>query len=88
MKNVKTIGICIILAALLTITGCAPENKENNNRENETMSEEVTKVPEQATASARSAFAIFPVISSLISRFSAALSNTRSDSATHSESIE
>lgn len=50
MKNVKTIGICIILAALLTITGCAPENKENNNRENETMSEEVTKVPEQATA--------------------------------------
>ena len=49
MKNVKTIGICIILAALLTITGCAPENKENNNRENETMSEEVTKMPEQAT---------------------------------------
>lgn len=49
MKNVKTIGICIILAALLTITGCAPENKENNNRENETMSEEVTKKPE-ATA--------------------------------------
>ena len=49
MKNVKTIGICIILAALLTIIGCAPENKENNNRENETMSEEVTKVPEQAT---------------------------------------
>lgn len=49
MKNVKTIGICIILAALLTITGCAPENKENNNRENETMSEEVTKAPE-ATA--------------------------------------
>lgn len=49
MKNVKTIGICIILAALLTIAGCAPENKENNNRENETMSEEVTKAPEQAT---------------------------------------
>ena len=49
MKNVKTIGICIILAALLTITGCAPENKENNNRENETMSEEATKAPEQAT---------------------------------------
>jgi len=50
MKSVKTIGICIILAALLAIAGCAPENKENNNRENETMSEEVTKVPEQATS--------------------------------------
>jgi len=50
MKSVKTIGICIILAALLATAGCAPENKENNNRENETMSEEVTKVPEQATS--------------------------------------
>ena len=48
MKNVKTLGICIILAALLATAGCAPENKENN-RENETMSEEVTKMPEQAT---------------------------------------
>lgn len=49
MKSVKKIGICFILAALLALAGCAPENKENNNRENETMSEEVTKVPEQAT---------------------------------------
>ncbi len=48
MKKAKILMMCLFLAALPVISGCAAENKENK-RENETMSEEVTKMPE-ATA--------------------------------------
>ena len=47
MKRIKIITMSLLLVTLSVIAGCATENKENINRENETMSEEVTKVPEQ-----------------------------------------
>lgn len=45
----KKILWSITLAALLAVAGCGSEAKENINRENEVMNEEVTKMPE-ATA--------------------------------------
>ena len=46
MKLYKGISVYLFLVALLAFAGCASGNKENNNRENSNMQEEVTKKPE------------------------------------------
>lgn len=49
MKLYKGISVYLFLVALLALTGCASGNKDNNNRENSNMQEEVTKKPEMTT---------------------------------------
>ena len=63
MKKYKKIIMYLFLAAALAMAGCATENKENKNRENEAMNEEVTKMPEQATNAPTATTAPTPTLS-------------------------
>lgn len=45
MRYKKKVICLTVLIALLAMTGCATKNTENNNRENEIMQEDVTKMP-------------------------------------------
>ena len=56
MKQNKGISMLILLVALLAFAGCASGNKENN-RENNSMQEEVTKKPEATNTVAPTATA-------------------------------
>ena len=51
----KKLILLITLAGLLALAGCAAKDKENKNRENEIMSEEVTKMPEATATTAPTA---------------------------------
>lgn len=52
MKRSKSLTLCLLLTALLALSGCADGNKENNNGKDEIMSEEVTKNPEVTATTA------------------------------------
>ena len=51
MQYKKAIGY-MTLVGMLVCAGCASGEKENNNRENETMQEEITNMPEATATSA------------------------------------
>ena len=55
MKRSKSLTLCLLLTALLALSGCADGNKENNNGKDEIMSEEVTKNPEVTATTAPTA---------------------------------